>query len=85
MPGEAPQTHSTPPASPAPAEPLLYDFEALAAVLSLGDRTLRRMDAAREIPGRVTVGRRVLFRADVVRAWVAGGMKPVNAKARAPK
>ncbi len=41
---------------------------------SLSVRTLRRLDSSRDIPGRVVVGRRVLFRMEVIREWVAAGL-----------
>ena len=42
-----------------PAEKLLIDMAELARLTSLSVRTLRRMDSAGDIPGRVAVGRRV--------------------------
>lgn len=56
------------------ADKLLLDIADLAALTSLSVRTLRRMDACRDIPGRVAVGRRVLFRAEAVREWVRAGL-----------
>jgi len=64
-------------AEPAPrlhADKLLIDMADLAHLTSLSVRTLRRMDASRDIPGRVAVGRRVLFQTDVIRAWVQAGL-----------
>jgi predicted DNA-binding transcriptional regulator AlpA len=55
-------------------EPLLVDGAEVARLTSLGLRTIRRLDNRRAIPGRVTVGRRVLFRLDVIRQWVAAGL-----------
>lgn len=57
-----------------PTERLLWDFPLLAAFTSVGVRTLRAWDASRNIPGRVTLGRRVLFRAETIREWVRAGM-----------
>jgi hypothetical protein len=57
-----------------PADKLLIDMSRLADVTSLGVRTLRRMDASRDIPGRVVVGRRVLFQTEVIREWVRAGL-----------
>lgn len=66
---------------PIPSEPiipladkLLIDIGGLATLTSLSQRTLRRMDACRDIPGRVAVGRRVLFQTEVIRQWVRSGM-----------
>jgi hypothetical protein len=55
-------------------EKLLIDIAGLAQVTSLSVRTLRRMDAARDIPGRVTAGRRVLFQLEVIREWARAGL-----------
>jgi len=55
-------------------EPLLIDLNGLVKLTTLGLRTLRRLDAARDIPGRVVVGRRVLFHLDVIREWVRSGL-----------
>jgi hypothetical protein len=60
---------------PYPAtDKLLIDIDELALLVSLGKRTLRRMDASRDIPGRVVVGRRVLFQLEVIREWVRAGL-----------
>ncbi len=56
------------------ADKLLVDVAELATLTGLGVRTLRRMDAARDIPGRVVAGRRVLFQTEVVREWVRAGL-----------
>jgi hypothetical protein len=55
-------------------ERLLNDMEWLAQVTNLSVRHLRRLDASRDIPGRVTVGRRVLFQTEVIREWVRAGL-----------
>jgi hypothetical protein len=64
--------------APAPvlslADKLLVDVADLATLTGLGVRTLRRMDAARDIPGRITCGRRVLFKTEIVREWVKAGL-----------
>ena len=60
---------------PAPAgDKLLIDTAELARLTSLSKRTIRRMDAARDIPGRVTAGRRVLYQSDIIRQWVKAGL-----------
>jgi hypothetical protein len=53
---------------------MLIDLPALAPLTSLSLRTLRRMDASRDIPGRVVVGRRVLFQTEVIREWIRAGL-----------
>jgi hypothetical protein len=53
---------------------LLIDMADLAQLTSLSVRTLRRMDASRDIPGRVVAGRRVLFQTEVIRDWVRAGL-----------
>ena len=54
--------------------PWLIDMAELAWLTSLSLRTLRRMDSAGDIPGRVTVGRRVLFQTETIREWVRTGL-----------
>jgi hypothetical protein len=41
----------------APSEKLLIDMAELSRLTTISIRTLRRMDASREIPGRVAVRR----------------------------
>jgi predicted DNA-binding transcriptional regulator AlpA len=53
---------------------LLIDIPELAHLTSLSVRALRRMDSARDIPGRVRVGRRVLFQTEIIREWVRAGL-----------
>jgi hypothetical protein len=55
-------------------EKLLIDASELSRLTSLSLRTLRRMDASRDIPGRVVVGRRVLFQVETIREWVKAGL-----------
>ena len=62
------------PAPLACADKLAIDITDLATLTSLSTRTLRRLDAGRAIPGRVSIGRRVLFQTEVIRAWVRAGM-----------
>jgi predicted DNA-binding transcriptional regulator AlpA len=52
----------------------LIDIFELARLTTLSLSTLRRLDGCREIPGRVTVRRRVLFVAETVRQWVLAGL-----------
>ena len=59
---------------PPAAGSLLVGIPALAPAVSLSVRTLRRMDAAGDIPGRVVAGRRVLFQTEVIREWVRAGL-----------
>jgi len=58
----------------APPDKLLIDTAELARLTSLSVRTLRRLDASRDIPGRVVVGRRVLFQTEIIREWVRAGL-----------
>jgi hypothetical protein len=53
---------------------LLIDIFELRRLTSLSLSTLRRMDASRDIPGRVTVRRRILFIAEVIREWVRASL-----------
>jgi hypothetical protein len=53
---------------------LLIDMVELARLTSLSVRHLRRLDCSRDIPGRVVVGRRVLFQMEIIREWVRAGL-----------
>ncbi|MCI0462087.1 MAG: hypothetical protein L0Z62_34475 [Gemmataceae bacterium] len=71
----APPTHAAMDKSaPSAADRLLIDMAELARLTSLSIRTLRRLDASRDIPGRVAVGRRVLFQTEIIRDWVRAGL-----------
>lgn len=62
-------------APPSPeAEMLALDVAAIAKMTCLSVRHLRRLDCTQAIPGRFTVGRRVLYKADVIRRWIGLGM-----------
>lgn len=61
-------------AAPLPLDKLLFGLPELAHLTSLSVRHLRRLDSSRDIPGRVTCGRRVLFQADIIRQWVRAGL-----------
>jgi hypothetical protein len=68
-PGQAPEAVPL-----SPAEKLLIDMTELAQLTSLSVRHLRRLDSSRDIPGRVVVGRRVLFQMELIREWVRAGL-----------
>jgi hypothetical protein len=55
-------------------EPLLVDIQRLAALLSMSERHLRRLDSSRDIPGRLLSGRRVLFQMAAIRRWIELGL-----------
>lgn len=59
---------------PSSSGKLLIDMSELAHLTSLSVRTLRRLDASRDIPGRVAVGRRVLFQTELIREWARAGL-----------
>lgn len=61
---------------------LLIGLRELAGLCGVSLRHLRRLDAAREIPGRVKCGKRVLFGTDAVREWVRGGMTSAGRRGR---
>lgn len=66
--------HSSPADPPAaPDAPLVADARRLAALLNLGLRTIRSLDAAGRLPAPIRIGGRVLWRIDDVRAWLAAG------------
>jgi hypothetical protein len=56
------------------ANKLLIDGAELAQLTSLSVRHIRRLDSSRDIPGRVVVGRRVLFQTEIIREWVRAGL-----------
>ncbi len=60
------------PAAQSPA-PATYDSPDVAHVLQVSLRHVRRLDARRVIPGRMTIGRLVRYRRDAVDQWVAAG------------
>jgi hypothetical protein len=62
------------PTQPPPDDKLLIGIAELAVRTSLSVRTLRRLDASGDIPGRVVVGRRVLFQTEIIREWVRAGL-----------
>ncbi len=61
----------------APAVPLgekwTLTIEELHALTGISVRHLRRLDCEGALPGRLTVGRKVLFRAEAIREWIAAG------------
>jgi hypothetical protein len=72
------------------AEKLLIDVAELAYLTSLSVRHLRRLDSSGDIPGRTTIGRRVLFQTEIIRQWVRTGLpdrdhwQAIEAAARSP-
>lgn len=59
--------------SSAPAAPLLYSARDLAAVLRLGLRTIRTMDAGGRLPVPLRIGGAVRWRADEIADWIRAG------------
>jgi hypothetical protein len=55
-------------------EKWLIDMAELAHLTSLSIRHLRRLDSSSDIPGRVEVGRRVLFQTEIIKEWVRSGL-----------
>jgi excisionase family DNA binding protein len=51
-------------------EPLAYGYDELTAVVGLGRRTIERMVSMGEFPAPRKRGKRTLFLADEVRAWL---------------
>jgi excisionase family DNA binding protein len=62
--------------------PRLLTTAQLAALLALGDRTIKRMTAARELPGIVRIGRSVRFDRNQVEAWVSRGCPRLRSVAK---
>jgi excisionase family DNA binding protein len=54
-------------------ERLTWTLAELSALTGVSVRQLRRLDADRNIPGRLTCGRKVLFTAEAVREWLRAG------------
>lgn len=63
---------SSPPDTAAGA-PLVADAKRLAALLGMGLRTIRSMDAAGKLPKPVRISGRVCWRIDEIRAWLDAG------------
>lgn len=61
-------------AVPSPLDKLLIDMAELSSLTSVSVRHLRRLDSSRDVPGRVVVGRRVLFQTEIIRDWVRAGL-----------
>jgi predicted DNA-binding transcriptional regulator AlpA len=74
MPTAAPPVQTPQPAGLSPLDKLLIDLAELAQLTSLSVRHLRRLDSSGDIPGRVALGRRVLFQTEVIREWVRAGL-----------
>ncbi len=56
------------------SEKLAYTMPDLAALTGLSQRTLWTLNKEGSLPGRCKVGRRILFTASIIRAWVEAGM-----------
>jgi hypothetical protein len=65
---------SSPNATSSLADKLLIEMTDLAHLTILSIRHLRRLDSSRDIPGRVIVGRRVLFQTEIIWEWVRAGL-----------
>src|SRR5262249_30693357 len=87
--GEADRPPTPTPSTPAPTvesvpqlhDKLLVTRRELSVLTSLHVRTLARMDAANEIPGRVQVGRSVRYNLAVIRQWIDCGCDLVRWRA----
>jgi len=53
--------------------PLLLSARDLAAMLRLGLRTIRSMDAAGRLPSPIRIGGSVRWRSEEIRAWLDAG------------
>jgi excisionase family DNA binding protein len=63
-------------------EPLLIDLAAVAALISVSTKTVRRMIALGELPGVRRIGRRVLVSRAELQAWVERGCPRVGPRLR---
>lgn len=57
-----------------------YTIEQLSELLNCSTRHVRRLDAMREIPGRLTLGRLVRYSRRQVDAWLSGENTPRKLK-----
>jgi hypothetical protein len=73
-PDPAPTAEERAPTALPLAERLTWSVSELSELTGISERQLRRLDADRHIPGRVTCGRRVLYLAETVREWIRLGM-----------
>jgi hypothetical protein len=71
---DSPSSQAPETAGVSPLDKLLITTPELAQLTSLSVRHLRRLDSSRDIPGRVVVGRRVLFQTEIIREWVGAGL-----------
>jgi excisionase family DNA binding protein len=69
----APPTADDRPTPAQAVEPLLLSARDLAALLRLGLRTVRTMDAAGKLPAPVRVGGSVRWRVSEIHAWLDAG------------
>lgn len=63
---------SNPPAPDDPPAALLLTVKQVAALLSLGQRTIWKMSAAGRMPAPLRVGRAVRWRRDELMTWIRG-------------
>ncbi len=54
-------------------QPLLLRVSELSVLLSVSERTVKRMARANELPGMVHLGRSVRFRRSVIEKWIEQG------------
>ncbi|QDU19988.1 helix-turn-helix transcriptional regulator [Urbifossiella limnaea] len=49
------------------------DLPDVAKLIKVSDRTARRLDAERAVPGRFTIGRLVRYHRELVLEWIVAG------------
>jgi hypothetical protein len=74
MPDPLPLSNFAPSDAVPLSERLTWTLAELSALTGVSLRQMRRLDSDRQIPGRLTCGRKVLFAAETVREWVREGM-----------
>jgi hypothetical protein len=69
----APVPPNTPSPVPDAAADASLDVGDVARMLKASERTVRRFDSMRAVPGRFCVGRLVRFRRELVLEWISDG------------
>jgi excisionase family DNA binding protein len=73
MPDHLPLSDPDPSQAVSLSDRLTWSLSELSSLTGISVRQLRRLDADRNIPGRLTCGRKVLFTAEAVREWLRAG------------
>jgi excisionase family DNA binding protein len=72
-----------PPPATAPFDRLLIDLAEAARLLSVSEKTVKRMARANELPGLVKVRRRTLVSMEALKKWIGSGCPVLHPARRA--